>query len=166
MDRLPRLRPLWTPPTTPCTPPTTPLTAAPPIAPAAATPASTVRLAAWTAPLKTSIFAPSLILLIERRFNGIRYSCSAACLPLPRARQPSRIALPAGSRPSQFFPRPPLYQQWNEIAQGARVESPIALLDYRSNVSVRKLCVLLGKATLNRLDVCPLFLRHARNRIH
>ncbi len=71
------------------------------------------------------------------------------------------IDLPARSRLGAT-----LYQQWNEIAQGALVESPIGLLDYRRDVSVGKLRVLLGKATLNRLNLCPLFFRQARRPIH
>ncbi len=46
------------------------------------------------------------------------------------------------------------------------VESPIGVLDYRRHVDVRKLREFLGKTVLNRLDLCPLFLGHARNAIH
>ncbi|MBV9321422.1 MAG: hypothetical protein JO106_16225 [Mycobacterium sp.] len=65
--------------------------------------------------------------------------------------------------PSQFFRGAALYQQWNEIAQGALGEPCIHLLDYRHNAIVRHFCILLGKTTLYRIDLCPLFLRHARH---
>ena len=39
------------------------------------------------------------------------------------------------------------------------------MLDNRRNVIMRKFRVLLGKTTLYRIDLRPLFLRHARHRI-
>jgi hypothetical protein len=37
------------------------------------------------------------------------------------------------------------------------------VLDNRRNMVVRKVRVLLGKTALYRIDLCPLFLRHARH---
>ncbi|ORW31515.1 hypothetical protein AWB91_14530 [Mycobacterium paraense] len=76
------------------------------------------------------------------------------------------MALPGRSRLSQFFFGATLDQQYNEIAQGASVEPLVGLLDYRRDVRVRKLRILSGKTTLNRLDLCPLFFRPARKPIH
>jgi hypothetical protein len=64
---------------------------------------------------------------------------------------------------SQFFPGAALYQQSNVIAHGALVEPRIHLLDNRRNVIVRKFRALLGETALYRIDLCPLFLRHARH---
>jgi hypothetical protein len=74
----------------------------------------------------------------------------------PRSRLPTRRG------PSQFFPGAALYQQWNEITQGALVKLRIHVLDYSRNVIVRKFRVLLGQTALYRIDLCPLFLRHAQ----
>jgi len=49
---------------------------------------------------------------------------------------------------SQFFPGAALYQQWNEITQGALVKPRIHVLDHSRNVIVRKFRVLLGQTTL------------------
>jgi hypothetical protein len=67
----------------------------------------------------------------------------------------------ARHRLPQFFPGTALYQQGNEIAHGALVKPPMHALDNRRNVVVRKFRVLLGKTTLYRIDLRPLFLRHA-----
>ena len=68
--------------------------------------------------------------------------------------------------PSQFFLGSALDQQWNELAHGALVKPRIDALDYRRNLIVRKVCVLLGQTTPYRIDLCPLVLRHARDFIH
>jgi hypothetical protein len=77
-----------------------------------------------------------------------------------------RESLPAGRRPSQFFLGAALYQQGNEIAQGTLVEPRIRALNHRRDVIVREFCVFLGKTTLYRINLCPLFSRHARHHRH
>ncbi|OBJ09416.1 hypothetical protein A5625_13160 [Mycobacterium sp. 1465703.0] len=54
-----------------------------------------------------------------------------------------------------------LNKQGNEVAQFALFKPLILALDYASNVVAWDFRKLLGKATLHRIDLRPLFLRHA-----